>query len=183
MKQLGTITLETDNLILRKFKIEDAEDMFNNWASDPECNKYVSYPLHQSIEETKEIVQMMIDEADDGYNWAIELKSTDEVIGNISVVSIRKKHCYCEVGYSLGSTFWGKGYATEALKKVVQFLLIDCGFNLVEAYHDVTNPASGKVMKKVGMKKEAVLRARNMNKITNKLEDLACYSIIKEDLI
>ena len=52
MNDLGTITLETERLILRKFKIEDAEAMYNNWATDPECNKYLSWDLHKNIEET-----------------------------------------------------------------------------------------------------------------------------------
>lgn len=53
MEHLGTINLETNRLILRKFKIEDAEDMYNNWASDNEVTKYLSWKTHLNIEETK----------------------------------------------------------------------------------------------------------------------------------
>ena len=55
MHHLGTFNLETDRLILRKFKIEDATDMYNNWASDNEVAKYLSWKTHLNIEETKEI--------------------------------------------------------------------------------------------------------------------------------
>ena len=183
MKLLGTISLETDRLILRKFKLDDAEGMFNNWCSDLECNKFVSYDIHQNVLETKEVIKKLIDEYDaECYNWIIEVKSSGEVIGNISAFNIRKKHLSCEVGYSLGSKFWNKGYATEALKKVIDFLLNNCDFYLIEAYHRVGIPASGKVMEKSGMKKEALLRTRELNKVTNQLEDLVCYSITKDDL-
>ena len=60
MNHLGTINLETDRLILRKFKIEDAEDMYNNWASNSEVTKYLSWETHLNIEKTKEILKSWI---------------------------------------------------------------------------------------------------------------------------
>lgn len=53
MNDLGTITLETERLILRRFKIEDAESMYNNWASDKECNKYLSWDIHKNVVKLK----------------------------------------------------------------------------------------------------------------------------------
>ena len=61
MNHLGTINLETDRLILRKFKIEDAEDMYNNWASNSEVTKYLSWETHLNIEKTKEILKSWIE--------------------------------------------------------------------------------------------------------------------------
>ena len=183
MNDLGTITLETENLILKKFKIEDAEGMYYGWATDPESNKYLLWELHNNIEETKEIIQKWIDEYENGsYNWIVEIKSTNEIIGSISVVKNHKEDLNCEVGYCYGSKYWGNGYATEALKKVINYLLNECGFHLVEAYHISDNPASGKVMKKAGMKMDAVLRDRKINKHTQELNDEIVYSITKEDL-
>lgn len=182
MNDLGTITLETERLILRKFKIEDAEAMYNNWATDPECNKYLSWDLHKNIEETKSIIQMWIDQYDKGsYNWVVELKDTHEIIGNISAVHIHKKDLNCEIGYCYGSKYWGKGYGTEALKRVIEFFLNDCSLHLVEARHISGNPASGRVMEKSGMKKEAMLKDRRINKYTKELNDLIVYSITKKD--
>lgn len=164
--------------------MKDAADAFHNWFSDPECNKFVSYDLHKTISETKDRVEKIISKYDDEYyNWIIELKSSGEVIGNITVGKLYKKHLNCEVGFSFGSKFWGNGYATEALKKVIDFLLNDCNLYLVEAYHASGNLASGRVMEKAGMKKEAVLKSRAMNKVTHELEDLICYSITKDDII
>lgn len=182
MNDVGTITLETERLILRRFKLEDAEGMYNNWATDSECNKYLSWNLHKDIEETREIIRKWISEYDDGsYNWVVELKETKELIGSISVVHMRKKDLNVEIGYCYGSKYWNHGYATEALSRVINFFLDDCNLHLVEAYHISGNPASGRVMEKSGMHKDAVLRERRINKDTNELNDLVIYSITKNE--
>lgn len=180
MNDLGTITLETERLILRKFKLEDAESMYNGWATDKETNKYLSWDIHKNIDQTKEVLKKWIDDYENGsYNWVVELKSNNELIGAICVFDIRKKHLNCEIGYCYGSKYWGNGYATEALKRVIDYLINDCNFHLVEARHMSGNPASGKVMEKAGMKKEAVLKDRRINKYTKELNDLIIYSITK----
>ena len=56
MKHIGTTTLETERLILRRFTIEDAESMFNNWASDDEVTKFLTWPTHKSIEDSKKFI-------------------------------------------------------------------------------------------------------------------------------
>ena len=56
MKELGTKTLETERLILRKYKIEDAQGMYENWGSYPKCNIYLPWELHENVEQTKEII-------------------------------------------------------------------------------------------------------------------------------
>lgn len=183
MNDLGTVTLETERLILRRFKLEDAEQMYNNWATDPECNKYLDWDLHKDIEETRDYIQKSIDNCDQGgYKWVVQLKENKELIGSISAVHIRKKDLNCEIGYCYGSKYWGNGYATEALRKVIEFFLHDCNLYLVEACHLSGNPASGRVMEKAGMYKETVLRNRRINKYTKKLDDLIVYSITKEEL-
>lgn len=182
MNKIGMTTLETERLILRKFKLEDAEGMYNNWATDPLCCRYVTWDLHKNIEETKAIISMWIDEYDNGtYNWIVELKGTNEVIGSITAVHIHKDDFNVEIGYCYGSKYWGKGYATEALKKVIDFFLKECNMHLVEACYISGNPASGRVMEKAGMKKDAVLRDRRINKDTKELNDLIFYSVTKEE--
>lgn len=183
MKDLGTIRLETDRLILRKFEITDAEAMYNNWATDPLTARFLSWEVHKSVDETKEVLSKWIERYEEGsYDWVVELKSTGEIIGSISGVHVRQKHGNIELGYCYGSKFWGNGYASEALRRVIEFLLIDCEFNLVEARHIAGNPASGKVMQKAGMKYEATLRYRRINRETGLVDDLLHYSITKEEL-
>ena len=56
MKKVGTQTIETERLILRRFTVEDAGDMYKNWASDPEVTKYLTWPPHESVEFTKSLL-------------------------------------------------------------------------------------------------------------------------------
>lgn len=183
MENIGTKVLETDRLILRRFNENDYKGMYDNWASDENVTKYVSFNPHKDYNETKKIVNEWIDEYKNGsYNWVIELKETHEIIGNISVIEMSKKHNNCELGYVIGSKFWRNGYASEGLRKVISFLLNDCKIHLIEAKHHASNPASGRVMEKAGMKKDGILRERRINKIKEGYDDLIVYSIIKSDL-
>lgn len=86
------------------------------------------------------------------------------------------------MGYCNGSKFWGNGYATEALRMVIEYLLTECDFYLIEARHISGNPASGRVMEKAGMHKDAVLRERSVNKYTGERNDSIIYSIAKTEL-
>ncbi len=67
--------------------------------------------------------------------WVVEIKNTHEIIGSISVMTALEKHSTCELGYCYGSKYWGNGYATEALRAVIEYLLKECDFYLVEARH------------------------------------------------
>lgn len=178
MKDLGTKTLETDRLILRKFTFSDAEGMFHGWASDEKTTQYLSWSPHRNIEETQDLIVNWIGRYDDNcYNWVVELKNTHTLIGNISAISVSKRHHNCEIGYCYGSQYWNQGYATEALKAVIHYMLYDCEMHLVEAKHISLNPASGKVMENAGMIKDAVLRDRRYHAPTDTYCDLVCYSI------
>lgn len=184
MKELGTRNLETERLILRKYKIEDARGMYENWGSDPKCNIYLPWELHENVEQTKEIITEWISlYKDDKFNWIIELKETNEVIGGINVVKLRKRENICEIGYCIGSKFWNKGYTTEALRKIIEFLFEECELYLIEAKHHKTNISSGKVMEKSGMIIECELRKRALNRKTNELENLVVHSITKEEYL
>ena len=182
MNLIGTKLLKTERLILRKYKESDAKDMFNNWGSNPNCNIYLPWELHEDIKETKIIIQEWIKAyKEDNFKWIIELKDSEEEIGGKDVVSLDNKRNICEIGYCIGSKFWNNGYTTEALNKVLDFLFNECNLFLIEAYHAKTNIASGKVMQKCGMIKECELRNRAINRKTQELENLVVYSITREE--
>ena len=81
MENKGTKTLETDRLILRQFKMEDAEGMFSNWASDVEVTRFLTWQPHSDVNATKEILKDWISRYADlsCYIWAIELKECHDV--------------------------------------------------------------------------------------------------------
>lgn len=180
----GTEVINTDRLLLRKFELDDACDMFKNWATDSEVRKFLSWKPHESIEVTKGIVEMWVKEYKDDniYDWAIELKESGEVIGQISVVKLDEKNYSCEMGYNISRNYWNKGITSEALKSVIDYLFSQVGFNRIEARYDTNNGASGKVMIKSGMQHEGTLRKVKLRD-NKEFYDLAIYSILKEDWI
>ena len=181
MKHIGTKRYETERLILRKFTEDDAESVFNNWASDDEVTKYLTWPSHSSVEASRAYVNYCISKYEEisCYQWGIELKHTHELIGNISVVShIDELECM-ELGWVIGKKYWGNGYMPEAATKVLEVLFDEVGANCVYAGHDTNNPKSGRVMEKIGMKYEGVLRQFGKN--NQGIIDCARYSMIKAE--
>jgi [ribosomal protein S5]-alanine N-acetyltransferase len=149
----GTNTIETIRLILRRFTEEDAEDMFRNWAGDPEVCKFLSWGPHRDATVSRKRIMNWISnyKHDFTYVWAIELKSKNMVIGSISVELSNENDMSCEVGYCIGKPYWSRGIMTEALQAVMHYLFYEVGYQRIQAKHDVLNIASGKVMQKAGM--------------------------------
>ena len=160
MRHTGTQTIATERLTLRRFTIEDAENMYYNWASDPEVTKYLTWQPHKSVEETTEILQQWEEDysKNDFYQWAIEVNDIEQPIGSINVVSLDEDVQSAEIGYCIGKSWWHQGYTTEAVEAVIRFLMAEVGAGRVWAQHDVANPNSGEVMKKAGMDYEGTLR-------------------------
>lgn len=181
MNHIGTIILETDRLILRRFTIDDAEKMFDNWASDDEVTKYLTWPTHQNVEMTMGYINYCIQEYAKPafYQWIIEIKEIHEPIGSISVVKVIDEIDSLELGWVIGRKYWGKGYTAEAAKVILEVLFDKVGANCIYARHDVNNPNSGRVMQKIGMKYEGTLRQSGRN--NRGIVDCARYSILRSE--
>lgn len=182
MNYKGTTRLETERLILRRFEITDADDMFENYASSDNVTKYMTWETHSNIDVTREYLQSLTKSYSDGkvFDWAIKLKNENKVIGSIGAKKPDESLSKIEIGYCIGEKWWNRGIVTEALKEVIRFLFEEVGVNRIEAYHDVRNPASGRVMQKCGMKFEGVLRQAYPAK--NGVADVCIYSILKSNI-
>lgn len=181
MNHKGTITLETQRLILRRYMPEDADAMFRNWVNDPEVTRFLTWRPHGSIDLTRKISLSDISKYDSlsHYQWAIVLKTLNEPIGGINVVKIDET-CKCfEVAYRIGKAWWNQGFASEALSSVIKFLFEQVGANRIAAAHDTRNPNSGKVMLKCGMSYEGTLRQSGYN--NQGIYNAACYAILAEN--
>ena len=156
MKHIGTKTLETPRLILRRFAAGDASAMFTGWCTDPEVTRYVRFNPHENLAVTQEILSEWVAsyEKDDFYNWGIELKESGQLIGSIGIVPSAEAEAigYWEPGYCLARAFWGQGYATEALRAVVDYFVHGTGQTELHTGHATANPASGRVMEKAGFR-------------------------------
>ncbi len=105
-----------------------------------------------------------------------------KIIGGILTVDANEKMLSCEIGYTINPKFRNKGYASEALKRVLDFLLIEVEYNRIQAGHLADNPASGRVMEKAGMKYEGTLRQDNRNH-EGILTNSKVYGILREDML
>ena len=181
MRRIGTRTLETRRLILRRFRAEDAGDMYRNWASDPEVTRFLSWPAHAGPEVTRAVLESWIPRYEDGgyFHWAIEWRESGQAIGSIAVVRLDEELDCGEIGYCLSRAFWGRGIMPEALRAVMDELFDGAELNRIEAAHDVNNPKSGRVMEKAGLRKEGVLRGAKRN--NQGLCDTAVYALLRGD--
>lgn len=183
MNHLGTVELETIRLKLRRFTIEDAENMYKNWASEDEVTRFLTWPPHASAEVTRELLSHWVKEYENKnyYNWVIELKETKEIVGNISVVSVKENIEGASLGYCMGTKWWGKEIMPEAGKAVIKYLFEQVGFHRIDAAHDKNNPKSGRVMQKIGMTYEGTLRSAGF--CNQGIIDEVWYSILREEYI
>lgn len=143
--------LETDRILLRRWRETDAEALFK-YASDPAVGPQAGWPAHKSLVESLEVIRTYFN---NDTTWAIVLKAIGEPIGCIgyythanSNISIGNNDC--EVGYWVGKPFWNRGICTEALRLMVDYCLHARHFDNIWADHFTGNPASGKVMRKCG---------------------------------
>ena len=181
MKSIGTETITTERLKLRRFHIGDIEAIFKNYGSDINVNRYISFAPCLTLQATKEFIEMHIKQYDsnpDFYGWAITL--SDEVIGSIGLFNINESG-QCELGYSIGSAWWGKGYATEAAKAVLEFAFKKIQVHRIYASHHIENTASENVLKKIGMYYEGTMRDGQKNQ-DGTYSDLKLYAVLVTDL-
>ncbi len=176
----GTKTIHTERLILRKFTIDDARAMFENWANDERVTRYLTWRPHESPEATKQLLEIWCADYENPntYNWAMEYDGVP--IGNISVVQLNEKNEYANLGYCMGCAYWNKGLMTEAAKVVIDFLFSEVGVNRVEISHAVKNPASGRVAQKCGLTLEGT-RREYFKASNGEFLDISYYGIIRSE--
>ncbi|MCL2821242.1 MAG: GNAT family N-acetyltransferase, partial [Oscillospiraceae bacterium] len=137
IKHAGTQTIETARLILRRFEVDDADVMFHNWASDNTVTRYMTWQAHKDTDETKGILQQWIDgySNENSYHWGISLADS-ELIGSIGIF-VSEEDYSGSIGYCIGQKWWSKGYTSEALKAVIDYMFTNTDIERIHAYHAV----------------------------------------------
>ena len=184
MKNIGTKTIETERLILRRFKESDIEPFHKNWSTDRITHEYSWYYNFNTIDDTKKYVLDVINKyssLDNYYHWVIELKENHEVIGHILSNKFISNYQYTEIGYSISSKYFNQGLMTEALKKIVDFYFNEVGLRIIEATCISENIASINLLKNVGFNLDAILPERSVSYKTGKVCDTYVFSIINRN--
>ncbi|MEK3797028.1 GNAT family protein [Peribacillus sp. FSL H8-0477] len=175
-------TLSTDRLLLRKFAIGDAEDMFE-YASEPDVSRFVPWESHNTIKDTYEFLNLIDKQYQEGKiaPWAIEFKQTKKVIGTIDFVAWFPINFRAELGFILSKDHWGDRIILAAAAKVKEFGFNKMKLNRIKAPCMVENSQSQRVLQKIGMKLEGVSREKYF--IKGKFRDIAMYSILRNEYL
>lgn len=170
--------IETERLYFRRFTTKDT-GRITYLFNDEEVVKYISLPHPYSEELAKEWISHQNEnfKKDIVYDFAIVLKEEDRIIGSMSLVNVAK-HKRGEIGYTFGREYWNKGYATEALKALIEYAFKVKKMHKVSASHYKENLASGKAMQNAGMIFEGILIDHMFAK--NQFHDLVFYCKIND---
>lgn len=175
------IFLNTERLILRPISESDAPDIYKN-VKDYDIAKWTiniphPYPKDGAIKFIKQTKELM--KKGMSYELAIQIESTKEVVGVISLMKVDRRHKNAELGYWVGKKFWNIGIATEAASRVMEFGFQVLNLEKIYAKCFYNNEASRKVMEKIGMKLEGKFRHEVFKE--NKFIDTLYYGILREE--
>lgn len=171
--------METERLVLRKPRMDDAPIIFTGWAQDREVTRYLTWRPHQQIQETEAFLQNCLSAWKDEtrFPYMIVLKETNEVIG---MIDPRIEGIKVGIGYGAARAYWGNGYVTEATRAIIDWAWQQPSIYRVYATTDVDNVASRRVLERVGMQCEGVLRRYILHpNISDEPRDSYLYAIVK----
>lgn len=145
------MTLETERLLLRPFELDDAEEMYERWSSDPEVCKYLSWQPHTDVSVTQYVIWRWLEEykKPDTYRFGIVYKEDGALIGSIDVVTYWDGEPV--IGYCMSRPYWGRGLMTEACKELLDLLRRE-GFKRAHIEAVKENIGSNRVIEKCGFR-------------------------------
>lgn len=169
---------ETERLLVRNFMPEDAEQCMESWGKDKKLGRYIiSYPM-QDISQMRDFVEIMSKQEN---AWVIVEKKSKCIVGYITIDITYESLKIGELGYVIGEKYQGNGYSYEAIKKILHNYFEVKNLYLVEAKYNESNIGSGKILNKLGFKKEAILRGRRIDGISKERNNMVICSITKDE--
>ncbi|NJN81618.1 MAG: GNAT family N-acetyltransferase [Caldilineaceae bacterium] len=173
-------TVQTERLLLRPFEITDASDVHRH-VSDvriASTTLRIPHPYEEGMAEAWIARRAETFEKEEGVTFAIVRRGDHALIGAISL-HFNHPDVHAELGYWIGAPHWGNGYGTEAARAMLGYGFGEWGLHRIVARHLSRNPASGRVMQKIGMTREGELRQHVLK--WGVFEDLTCYGILKSE--
>ncbi len=171
--------LLTQRLLLRRFESMDAGtiQMLAGDRAIAEMTLSIPHPYIDGMAEIWIESHQAEFESGMGVVFAMSEQKTDQLIGAVGL-TVTKRFSRAELGYWVGKPFWGKGYASEASETVLRYGFEVMQLNKISASHMTRNPASGKVMQKIGMEQEGLLKQHALK--WDQFVDLTVYGILAE---
>jgi ribosomal-protein-alanine N-acetyltransferase len=172
--------LETERLLLRPFRLDDAPDV-KRLAGAREVattTLRIPHPYPDGAAEMWIGGHQAGFERGESVDFAVVRREDGALVGAVGL-ELRREHDRAELGYWIGVPFWNRGYATEAASAVLAYAFESLELNRVFACHFANNPASGRVLQKIGMTHEGTRRAHTL-KWGEYLDDEA-YGILRTE--
>lgn len=169
--------LETDRLMLRPIKEEDASDIFE-YGKEQSVGPAAGWKPHESIEETRAIMKAVFIDKDNIFGMV--LKSSGKMIGSIGLMPDphRNNPEVMMLGYAMSEHYWGKGLMTEAAKAVIEYGFRELPISMISCTCYSINPRSRRVIQKCGFEYEGCLR-QGEKRYDGKVLDVELYSLAK----
>lgn len=172
--------IETPRLVLRPFDLTDAP-VVQHLAGAKEVastTALIPHPYPDGVAEQWIATHAPEWATHRGLSLAITLKPVGELIGTVGL-TFAEPHARGELGYWIGLPFWRRGFATEAASALTDFGFRALGLNRVQAHHYASNPASGRVLLKIGMRREGT--SPKMMLKHGRFEDVVFYGVLRRD--
>lgn len=169
--------ITTERLVLRDYTLADAAEMFRLINDREIAFNTLRIPFPYPEGEAERWISSRGEEKND-HVFAVTLRKDEALVGTVGL-HVRAENDHAEIGYWIGAPYWDHGYATEAAAAVMRFGFESLSLNKIFANHFSRNPASGKVLEKLGMRHEGTLR-QHLKKWGHYV-DLECYGILRSD--
>ncbi|MEN8701568.1 GNAT family N-acetyltransferase [Bacillus infantis] len=172
--------IETDRLLLRKVKLEDAADILR-YLSDPEVTKYYGLEPFADLEDARSEIgwyERILKEGT-GVRWGISLKGGKELIGSCGFLNMDSGHFRADIGLELNPAYWNQGIGTEAIEAIIRYGFDNLNLMRIQALIEPANLQSQRLFGKCGFIREGLLR--NYEYTCGKFDDLLMFSIINPD--
>ncbi|MNO80663.1 Ribosomal-protein-serine acetyltransferase [compost metagenome] len=172
--------LHTEHLHLRKMKVSDSSSLFKIW-SDPDVTKFMNVSCFTDENQAKEMINLLDDLSRDSkaIRFSIIKKESNEIIGSCGYNSFDFENEKAEIGYDIAKSFWGRGYASEAICSLLDHAFSSLKLNRIEAKVDPENVNSIKLLQKLNFTFEGTLR--QYERVEGMFNDLNIYSKLISD--
>lgn len=175
--------IQTERLRLHFPQFSDAEELFTAYATDPMVTKYLIWRPHRDFEESRAFIASRIRavQEEEEFYWTVRLRTREVLIGAVAL-HLNPARIKAEVGHVFARPYWNKGYATEAVGAMIDRAYSQEGMTLWRIWGvcDIDNQASARVLEKVGMQKERVLRRWISHpNVSSEPRDCLCYSRVR----
>ncbi len=171
-------TMETERLILRGWRLDDLNDLYE-YAKNTQVGPLAGWKPHSSKAESLSVLKYYMENDD---RWAIVLKEKGKVIGSVNLKPDENRGKYDArlISFALSVDYWGNGYMTEAVKRIIKYAFEEINIDLLSVFHYPQNFRSKRVIEKCGFQYEGTIQKGNQ-RYDGQIFDTVCYSILKSE--